>query len=269
MPQIEGQQIEAVGQTLSMITLTIALGFGALVGLMLWLFGHKLARPACVISGLVLGGLGGLVIGETLAEKGAMLLPLIIGGAIVGALLSALLFRIWMAVTGSVLLAVVALATAIAWAGTPQPTVPLLDDAREIEASLGTIEQAITNTVKSPLESFREALHTKLEQGGLELRQWWKDLNSRTQSVLISTAAAAGLTGFFLGLIVPNIAASLQTALVGALLIFSCITELLTVHLVQTTWLPHTPRSAILTMGLITIVGLLIQWTLFRKKTDK
>jgi len=34
-------------------------------------------------------------------------------------------------------------------------------------------------------------------------------------------------------------------------------------------WLPHTPRQTLVALGLITSLGVLIQWTLFHKQADK
>ncbi|NBC10839.1 MAG: hypothetical protein GVY24_03775, partial [Planctomycetes bacterium] len=72
-----------------------------IIGLVLWLLGGALAKAACVVSGLVLGGVGGWLIGAALADQGAYVLPLVIGGSIIGALLAGLLFRIWVAIVGA------------------------------------------------------------------------------------------------------------------------------------------------------------------------
>ena len=63
---------------------------------------------------------------------------------------------------------------------------------------------------------------------------------------------------------------SIQSAVIGAILLFLAGRQLLLYHLPeQMGWLPATPRGTVLTIGLITAAGLAIQWALFRRQADK
>lgn len=77
-------------------------------GLLLWLMGGRLVRGACIVSGLIIGGLVGLVISEAVFQSGEgyYLAILTLGGAVAGALVAGLLFRFWMAFAGAVVFGV-------------------------------------------------------------------------------------------------------------------------------------------------------------------
>ncbi len=98
-------------------------------------------------------------------------------------------------------------------------------------------------------------------------------------------AAGGFLVGFLLGLALPNPAAALQTALVGAFLLCGGTLLLLQRHagLFRGAAEPATdaspvaaasvpagvdPRVLLLTVALVTLVGLLLQWTLASRRSD-
>ena len=73
------------------VTLLIAL----MVGVALWLLGRRLARPACAVCGLVLGGLGALAVAQEL-DDGGLAMAWITLGAVAGFLLAFMTFKVWM-----------------------------------------------------------------------------------------------------------------------------------------------------------------------------
>jgi uncharacterized protein YcfJ len=266
------QQLDTVVQSLPTVA-TLALIGLLVLGLILWLMGRKLARPACIISGLVLGGLAGFAIANRLSDQGSYVLPLTLGAAIAGALLAALLFRVWMGLSCAVLLALVAPAASLVWQGsTPifdlQPAQVALTEA---EASPPSDNGATAPpTAESALAAITQRLRQGYEAAAEVVRNWWDDLAPATRSLVIGASVIGAIIGLLLGLILPNTAAIFESALVGAMLIFFAGRTLLREHLPeQTAWLPATPRAMLVTLGLITILGLLIQWTLFRKAADK
>ena len=83
--------------------------------------------------------------------------------------------------------------------------------------------------------------------------------------------AAVGLAlGRFLGLWKPLVAASVESSLLGGLCWFLAARELLNIY-----WpwagerLPRQPHMVLLLVGLITLLGVLIQWTISERQADK
>ena len=99
---------------------------------------------------------------------------------------------------------------------------------------------------------------------------WWDELKPDGRRNMTITLAIAGLAGALLGFVLPYFSASIQTALVGGAMILSSLRGLLAQYAPdQTSWLPSEPRSLLITLGLITLIGVIIQWTLFRSAADK
>ncbi len=258
------------------IVFSSLLGVVLLLGLTLWLSGKRLARPACAVSGLLLGGLGGWWIGNQISDTGSLLLPIMVLAAIIGALLAAFLFRIWMGLSGAILLAVLVPAASLVWLGTTPQTA---QNTQEIEQSpVDQDEQTTLDDVIELADGGVQGIWSKMTEAGREtydqqaqlLRTWWDELGGAGRSlVMISALIGAGF-GLLLGLIQPHFSASIQSAVIGAILIFFTGRQLLTSYLPdQTTWLPVSARGTLLTIGLITLAGLAIQWMLFHKRADK
>ncbi len=298
------EQLGSVGVTLPALTL------GA--GLLLLILGSKLARPMCTFSGLVLGGAGGLMIGEALADQGSVVMALVIGAAIAGALLSALLFRVWMAISGALIFGLTAAGVMLLLQAPPEETAlsSLTDSTQTVETSDDTSEDG-SITVDIPLEGItdavKEGISTAIEGGASgseddasaqltidnetakkigasilealrgmatyywdQLKLWWGDAGGGARGAMLLVGLVAGVVGLLLGLVGPYKAASVQSAVAGSVLVlfssFSLLAQLLPEQL---HWLPATPRKVLLCLGLITAVGLALQWTIFKRKTDK
>lgn len=285
-----------------------ALALGA--GLLLWLLGRRLARPACAFSGLILGGIGGVLLGESLADQGGIMLAIIIGAAIAGALLAALLFRVWMAMTGALIFGLVASAAVLLWqqapADEPAETAAVeassladndteTGDELKIDIPLDTLTEPIREGIASAMEgepdedgeatatvsidkeaaarigsALLEALRGMAEYYRGSLSDWWAEAGSGVRgTVMIAGLISAGI-GLLIGLIGPYLAASIQSATAGSILMlfssFSLLAQLMPEHL---HWLPASPRGVLICLGLLAIIGLVLQWTFFAEKTDK
>lgn len=276
---------------------TLALVGMLVVGSILWLVGGKLAKAGAVMAGFVIGGVG--VMGAALAwtEGGPFIIGFGVGGALAGALLALLLFRLWIALTAALLLAAVVPAAVLVWTGQTPTTEPIEDAAATVTdtsaallqdgSTLGDVAGAVAGVVAenatanpddaggaasaadTPAHTFVQTLRDAWEAQLEALRTWWAELPGSQKSVVYGGALGGAAVGLLLGLILPNVAAALQTALAGALLIFGAARVLIERYVGDGGYLPDTPRGIILTLGLITLLGLLIQWTLFRKQTDK
>lgn len=254
------------------------------VGLIVWLMGRKLARPVCVITGLVLGGLGGLAAGHAWGEQAYYVLPLVVGCAVVGALLAALLFRLWVAMAGAVLLSLIVPAGSLVWHGTPPPGLAKTvvnatqpgSAAGKTPAAAAPSKQAGKPAKTQPstqavLKKTYDAVMAFYSQEVQAIQKWWNDgLDAGGRRLVYIGAAVGALVGLVFGLIAPYVAASLESALAGAILIFFPGSTLLD-HFSpgKGAIIPSSPRAVIFALCLITAIGFLFQWTLFRRSADK
>ena len=300
--------------------LGIGLAVCVVVGFVLWLIGRSIAKPACVVSGLVFGGIAGLVFGTIWNLDGLMLLPLIVGCGIVGALLSGLLFRVWMGVSGAVILAVLAPICMFVWQGADVVIVPTPNDSAEpaksqssevwilpgkngqdsktvavdgngdltellkktvstikvqnVEmdqsADEGDIASASNELIKGATAKFFEAFNGLRDKASEQITSWW-DARSDSEKMSIGIASAIGaIVGFLFGLIAPYWAASLESALAGGILMLLPGINLVKAYLPSYEgYVPGSPRAILVFLGLITVIGILIQWTIFRRSADK
>ncbi len=283
-----------------------ALALGA--GLLLWLLGRRLARPACAFSGLILGGIGGVILGESLVDQGGIMLAIIIGAAIAGALLAALLFRVWMAMTGALIFGLVASAVVLLWQQAPVDA--QVETASAEASSLADAEDGNELTIDIPIdaltEPIREGIASAIDGTGSEddeaaatvsidqeaaakignaildalrgmaeyyrgsLSDWWAEAGAGVRGTVMVVGLIAAGIGLLIGLIGPYLAASIQSATAGSILMlfssFSLLAQLMPEHL---HWLPASPRGVLICLGLITIIGLVLQWTFFAEKADK
>lgn len=228
-----------------------------LVGVSLWLLGRRVVRPACAMCGLVLGGLAASAMAQELGQGSYMLFALI-GGAIVFGLLAWLLFRLWMGLSCAVLLAGVFLIAALASLGTSMP------------ASNLTLEKLPHPLDAEATTELRQNFIQIYEQQKSEATGWWQRLGGTARVTIAICALAGGVAGLIIGLLFPNLAASFQSALVGALLMVYSGLQLLTVHAPDmAAKVAMTTRLHLILLGLITIMGVAIQWTLFQRKADR
>ncbi|MFP4145347.1 MAG: hypothetical protein ACLFV3_09400 [Phycisphaeraceae bacterium] len=269
------------------LSLLAAVGLVLLIvaGLLLWLLGRKLARPACVVSGLVLGSLAGWFTAEAAAPEA--LLPLVIGLGVAGALLAALLFRVWIALSAAGLLALAVPAAVLLWQGTPLPAAtaetetateapavapgpeasgedePAEGDAGDAERS--AISEQVDEAARRAGEAARGWVGRQVEA----VSAWWAELEGPVKQRIYLAAGFGAVAGLVLGLLAPLITASVESALVGSILVLLPTGRLITDYAPDFAGaVPQTPRMFLLWLGLITVVGILIQWTLFREKAD-
>lgn len=99
---------------------------------------------------------------------------------------------------------------------------------------------------------------------------WWKDdLTNAVRGTIIVGTLAAAATGIMIGLIMPNLAAAIVTAVIGASLLLLGVTLLGQRH--AESLAQHLPNSLRANMALIlgaALIGTIIQWTIVRPKAD-
>lgn len=249
-------------------------------GLVLWLLGRKLARPGCAACGLVLGGLAGFILAQQ-TQSMQWLFALVMGGAIGGCLLAWFLFRLWMGISAAVILGLSVPAAVLVWQGVP--VAPATQEARvadaeaanqplEFEANAADVPARDGGGVLSTdvLAALDEAWRKAYDEQAAAVRRFWDGLGSGAQWTMITASAAGASFGLIAGLLAPYFAAAVQSSLVGGLLMLGGAIRLSATHLPeQAGFLPTGLRGRLLLLGLITLAGLAIQWTLARQRTDK
>ncbi|MEM6552555.1 MAG: hypothetical protein AAF750_10575 [Planctomycetota bacterium] len=305
------------------------------VGLVLWLLGSRLAKPAAVVSGVVMGASVTASFAGLWAGLDTLTVAFIaLGGAILGGVLSGVLFRLWMGLSGALVLAAVVPAAVLVWQGTPgleipsmtnetadteapedQAAVSSLDDDGEGEATAdadGGEGNALFDFINRNLDEAMQATQPASESdgnstgpdpdllttdlGGEQAREamrqvsdqvkvaaktvwlknaeavqgWWEQVTPETQKVVYTGALAGGVLGLLLGLLLPTGSAMLQSSVVGALLLLLPGRELIALKLPEYTgFLPGTPRQLVIVLGLITAIGIGLQWMLRRRRAEK
>lgn len=277
------------------------------LGLVLWLLGGRLMKAAMVLAGLLLGLYAGVLLAG-FASSAGFVAVLTAGLAIAGALAAALLFRVWMAVSTALLFAVVVPAAVLVWEGTPPQDImgrdpaELREDLKQRLARPDTqIEEGARFHVQSLLSqpddgqlsheanaSLTEAVSIMQEQGidlgkatgesvkGLVFENveavcdWWEQNTNESQRNVVMGMGVGALIGLLLGGLMPRHTAAIQAALVGAVLLFIPGRELIIGWAPDAAqWLPGSPRGGLMAVGLITLLGVLVQWTLYFRPDDK
>jgi hypothetical protein len=103
------------------------------------------------------------------------------------------------------------------------------------------------------------------------MRKWWaEDLDPAVRWSVMAAAAVVAVGGLVVGLVLPNLGAALAAALVGSILIGGVALRLTGRYLESVhEWLPSSPRRALIALGVMTVIGTLIQWTVTARRTDK
>ena len=279
----------AAGMTATEVGVLAALCVAA-VGLVL--LGRRLVKPVCVTSGAVLGLAASWVTVGLLPVLEPYWIPVLMAGALAGGLLAAAIFRLWVALASAALLAL--LVPAAVLAGRARRCRSRRAGSRGIAAArsrsrrgrrVGGFGRLTREDVESRVSEELEELGTAAEElrvamieslRGLAQRQqeavaaWWEELGEPGRRNVVVGAAVGGLLGLLLGVTAPYTAASLLSSLSGGLLlVFAGRT--LAIGLggeAVSGYVPEQPRALAATVGLITVVGVIVQWTLRPKKDD-
>ncbi len=229
----------------------VLLAVAVCVGTVLLLLGGRLARPGCAGLGLALGAAGGLAWS---GQAGGGTTMAVIGGAIGGFLIGLVFFKVWVGVGFAVLLAVAVPTASLMWEGVPLPV-----GGEVSRGGLADVEG-----------SYRDRLEAVYEGHAPVVRAWWDDLGPITHRTMVVTASIMAVLGLLTGLIYPNQSVSILLALVGSLLVLVGLDSLFTIlSPASPVWPAGEGRVAVVTVGLITLVGAAAQWTVLNPKADR
>jgi hypothetical protein len=243
------------------------------LGLLLCLIGRKLARPLFAMAGMSVGAAIAFALPKGTGEP-IMSLVWMIAGGIVGVVLGFLLFRIWMGIGLALVLAMTIPAIGLALHGQLPAVEPVDGESLMIPLERQTAsptddddQDAADKRAAARVDEIVGALRRLIDSQDEAIRDWWDGLGAGGQYTVTFCAGAGALIGLFIGLVGPHFAASVIAALIGSSLMLSSLQQLNLPHLDSR--LPATPQAVIVTIGLITALGVILQWTVFRRKADK
>ena len=287
------QWFEQADNALPILTETARIAI-VVVGVLLVLVGGRLVKAACIIGGLALGMISG---GMALAfvDSAAVGVGFMVGLGLLGALGAWLMFRAWVAFAAAVMFAIAAPIGVMVWQGTSADEVnadnqATIDEIKQRydsasselnedtvvqlqtlidqgdSQSLGQADEILKQEGFGVIENARGVVFRNIEQMG----QWWSENSSKLQKTLGLAMLIGAGAGFLIGLFLPNFSVSLQSAIVGAVLIVIPGRELVMNHLPQMADLvPTAPRGTLITIGLITVAAIGVQWTLYIRRVDE
>ncbi len=233
------------------------------IGLGLWLTGRKLARPACVLGGALIGAILGLAVSDAMGAERSI--PIyIMAGSLIGGLLAGFLFRFWMAISLALLLSLVAPAASLIWLGAspPQAVAPAsVEDLMIDTSSTDAAQKAARDIWQRIQELYRQQIQL--------ITTWWQSLGSRGRNIVMVAATVGLVIGMVAGLLRPYLAASFESALLGGGLWLAGGRGLLAVYAPDWTgWLPTGLRAWLVALAVVTALGIIVQWRLWRPRAQ-
>lgn len=257
---------------------------GLIVGLAVWAFGRTFVKPGFALVGLVVGSAAGFFTISSIPIMISLPVPapyLGLGvGALVGLVISVLLFRVVMAASTALIMAVIGVLAAATYLDLkleekdPEQNLAVeqmqLDGPEQTEfwsfdeeAEPTDAERvAVGATVKS--RRFVKALSTRLED-------LWERLPEQSQLVVALSAALGAAVGALSGLGAPKRAAGAVTAMLGAAIWLPCAIWLANVKDMpgREFLLERGPVGyAMMWLG-VAAVGIMIQWVALRRAGEE
>lgn len=264
------------------------------IGIALWLAGGKLLKAACMLGGLMLGMIvGGLSI--AFVDSPGIAIGFMIGLGLLGVIGAWLMFRTWVAFSTAVMFAAIAPAAVMVWQGTPpeQLHADTQQAAAQVQERYDALSTQLNDSTKQQVESLIkqgdaqalsqadqlltdqgvqaiQAVKTAVFRNLEDIQTWWHD-NATTEQRNIGLAMLIGAgVGLLFGFIAPTYATAIQSAFVGAVLIVIPGRELVVGYApAATTFISTSARGTLITISLITMVGAILQWTLYLRPVDK
>jgi len=268
----------------------VLLGFAGLWGLFLLLFGRRILRPSLAMTGLIAGSIAAGILGRQFVSGNEVVIFVIVGG-VVGVLIGWLTYRLWMAVLLALMLALAVPWGVLAWYGAPpSPIEQRLQTMRDPNLGRDIIDaEAIGDSfaAEPPDDPANERIIDRSADAdpnnGVidraaragrnlwnELTEWWtQQVSPSVRWSAMTAAVIVAIGGFVVGLVMPELAASLATSLVGAVFVLGSVMRLSGRYMPAVDeWLPDGPRGVLLVAAALTLVGTLLQWTVLRRRSS-
>ena len=250
-----------------LIPIAFQLGLVAMLGmgLVLLLMGQRMVRSACTFAGLVIGGLVAFIICQQTTSGSTMMLWTM-GGAVIGAISTVFMYRIWMGVVLMLMLGLAVPSAVLVWQGEvgaitcDEFTAAMSQNDVSVESSMdGNVIEKINNAIRHIYESQRQFI-----------TNWYQGLGKAGRMMVSTCGFIGGLAGLVFGLASPKRAACVVAAFTGSIMVAIAGNGLIAgTSSKYAQWLNNSPRTFIVLIGLITILGVIWQWTIFARKADK
>jgi hypothetical protein len=273
-----------------------------ITGLVLWSAGRSVLRAAFAIVGLMVGGIVGWVIGGSFGGAASPWIGALVGGILL-AVGAALMYRAAVAVSMSCLiglaspLAVITMAELQAarsgrtlndgevhnpiadkvtqWWNGPPGSASSQPQERETTFEEEVRQESIRRATDALQERIREAPQLQeIRHHGARfvdaLKEKWQDTPEKMRPTLILAAVSGAIVGLLFGILASSLSASAVTSFGGSLLWLGGLQILaLRFGVPDGPWFP---KSGMLWLGIwliTTLAGVVIQWTVQRKRADK
>ncbi len=262
METLPTEQLEMVS---SMEPRLIAFGFLAFFGMVLWVFGRKLARSGCGFSGFLAGASFALILPSSHASPQTLLMAMGIGG-VVGFILAWLLFRVATGLTLAVTLALAVPIVDLAWQDNLPSFTPIKIES-EVTPHLANGLQ--TKDVLPTALEIKPFVHRNVDIQRSAITNWRNQLDDDTRHTMGALALAGALSGLFIGLVFPYLATSAESALFGSVLMLIGFWNLAAHFKLPVPWEKlASSQQVAMAVGLITLAGVIAQWMMWRKKAS-
>jgi hypothetical protein len=274
-----------LSQTDSVSSLPVAthilavLGLGC--GLVLWLVGQRVLKPAFGVLGAVLGGLIGFMTMPSIAPETIAGIPSPYAGLALGAAFGLgaglMLFRFALAISTALALGLAGIligAAAIHFA-------PMQDATRNLgtlkseasRAAVAPIDPTITRKSDIAIARARpvaQVVREFVQKRSEEVEGAWNQLLPHDKVVLALSGAGGLAAGFFIGLFFPRKSAALATALFGSAVWIPSLIWI--VNALEVPGRQHLDRSTVfwlITWCVVAAVGVIVQVSSERRKAPK
>jgi hypothetical protein len=246
-----------------------------LIGMAMWCVGRHMIRLSFGAFGLIVGTAAGAAVFHAFLSHLPMSL-LVTVGSLIGAAMGVALYRPGMAGVLAITLCASAPASVLLWTDSPTPELrePIVQGVTEIfqTAQLPTgrrDEQGRLVLKAEDLPSISEPLGRMNRQLADNLSAWWDDLPAGPRWLSIVLVVAGLALGLTVGMIVPSTAATFVSALLGTLLMSGGVRRAGQMLPALGEWLPAETRMLLVWLAAATVIGSIVQCTLFRPSADK
>lgn len=249
--------------------------WAGVMGLVLWAFGRRLVKPMFIVMGLGSGALVASGIGLEMGfGQGAILWAA--GGALVGAVAGFALWRVGVGLTVAIAAAVIGAAVAMTVTQTPAPALdPAIAQAQTdfqkdmASAAVDDIHANVTADHTADAVPLARPFAKAADPVGKALADWWGSSSAGARWIVAVSALGAGMLGFVLGMIFAERFAAAVMALCGAVMMLPAAAWVVG-QLPEgvAAWVPRSMVGVGVVLGVLTVIGAVIQWTVFRKATD-
>ncbi len=251
------------------VALVLVLGSGVV----LWLAGHKYLRGAFLLLGAAGCGWVGLAVVETLPELRADPLTAIGIGALLGALVGWLAYRLCIAGATGLILGVLAGTATIIAMDRPWDAPTGATDARAVEVTSAPSTSPADSPPDSPIDSpsdepsFEARARDILDSWVDRAREFWNALPRRTRMASTLAALTGTLVGLCIGLGLHQRAAAVTTAIIGPAIAAPAALALAARSPVSVTdSLPERPLFWLIGWVAAALLGLIMQmWSMGRR----